>query len=247
MDMNQEVEQALKAISGSDMCAAEKACALLEEMVRDRREFEVIDRVREAGAGVKTNFLVFLRFMKLLCGIFSLGEEEFRHCDRVGAVGDVVAFCTTDDRLVQMNTIDLLVYLTNTYHGLEYLCNHNLLLWLITTVNGGPTGPDPLIGAHAMRVLGKVFQNAENKRFDLMSNMSSELVDRFLNRMRKHFLNGNDDEKITGECTWLNVGVGQSKRFLVLSVLLVRQLLVPLRLSPASTPPRWRWSSRTRT
>jgi hypothetical protein len=197
-----EINKALSEVAGSDLAAAEQACIYLEGAVRDGRHFEIMNRIRTASGTVKSDSVVYLRYMKLLCNMLSFGEEEFKHCEEIGGVADVVALCTTNDVLVQMNAIDMLSNLTETYRGLEFLCTHGTLNWLVDTACGLAGEPDPIIGTQALRVLGDVFLRASKKRFDLRSHMSTDVVAHFLGRICRHFEEGAEEERLAGSNTY---------------------------------------------
>lgn len=193
-----DIDHALNAVASEDMSAAEQACVYLEGAVRDGRHFEIIDRIRNASGATKTNSVIYMRFMRLLSSMLSFGEEEFKHCAEVGALTDVIELCTTNDVLVQMNAIELLLCLTSTYRGLEYMCAHGTLTWLVNISCGLDGEPDPLISTQALRVLGDVFSRAAVKRFDLRSRMSTDVVAHFLERILRHFEEGAEDERLAG-------------------------------------------------
>jgi hypothetical protein len=196
-----DVERAIKSISGSDLSVAEEGSSFLESQVRDQRNFQVITDLKAASTNFVRDSIVYMRFVKLFCKLSGLGEEEFKYCEQVGVVQDVVSLCTTDDILMQMNAIEMLAGLADTNRGLEYMCTNNIISWLVNTSCGDSTNatrPDPLISTEALRVLGSVFLKSAAKRFDMLTRINGNIVTHFLRTIQTHCEEGSEDERLAG-------------------------------------------------
>jgi hypothetical protein len=197
-----DVERAIQSVSGSDLSLAEEGSSFLEKQVREHRNFQVVTDLKAMSTNFVRDSVVYMRFVKLFCKLSGLGEEEFRYCEQVGIVQDVVSLCTTNDILMQMNAIEMLVGLADTNRGLEYMCTNNVINWLVTTSCGDSSTasrPDPLISTEALRVLGSVFLKAAAKRFDLLMSINSNIVAHFLRTIQSHFEEGSEEERLAGK------------------------------------------------
>ena len=121
------VESAINAISSDDLALAEAGCEFLESAIRDHQNYLTIEYIRIASKQFTNDSILYMRFIKLMCKIASMGEDEFRLSEKCGAVQDIVALCTTDDILVQMNAVQLLISLAETHCGLEYMSTGDVI------------------------------------------------------------------------------------------------------------------------
>ena len=204
------MEEALKAIVGEDLAAAEEACSFVEDLICNKKDYEAISIVRQASVAYANDATVIMRFARIFCKVCSFGDDEFSSCEAAGAVGAVVSLCTTDDILMQMNAIQLLSSFGDTQRGLEYLCSQGVLAWLVSTASGEAlspatvhqlplvANPDSIIRTESMRVLGTIFTKAADRKFDILRKMGMNIVSHFLRTVKKHFEEGSEEERLAG-------------------------------------------------
>jgi len=204
------VDFAISCIPDESLALSEKACEITYASVTVLHLSELIEILFSYSQRHIDDSVLYLRFMALLSRISAASEDLFRSCETMGAVAAIVRLCTTDDILVQINALELLVDLASTARGLEYMCSHRVINWLITASCGGwgegenqiettgATAADPLISAQALRILGSVFTKASKRSFDLLTRLDTSCVRHFLNTINGYLVEGSEEQKVTG-------------------------------------------------
>lgn len=162
-------------------------------------------------------FMRYLSFFSKLCNDGSGGGGTiFTICSSLGAVRDTIELCQSQDVLLQMTALELLVDFADSTAGLDHLSSADVISWLIAASCGsGPdvdapaaaaAGSDPLIASQTMRILGEIFNKAALRGYDLTRHVPSDSVMHFVRSVYNAIEEGEEAEKLAGarrnSCLW---------------------------------------------
>lgn len=210
----EEGAKAITALGGTDLSVAEEASKFIENAVRYDRAFFLIDEVQRASHKHNQGSPTYMRYINLLCRISTFGDEEFRACEKAGAVRDICTQCMTDDILVQINVIGLLTEIGSTVSGLDFMCDKGVFDWLIWVSCGAVVEStdstktmntdtdleitDPMIRIESLRVLGSLFAKSAAVGFNVFGRLHHTFILHFLQTIHRYLDERNEEERLTG-------------------------------------------------
>ena len=210
---------AVSGFASSDLSLAEVSASFLGKSMQTRpsQMEKIVNLIYTSSQSFKeqtrSNGTIFMRYMSFLVKSCSINDDSFRACESAGAVADIVELCKYGDILVQIVAIELLEDIASTRAGLIYLCDHQVVAWLVTVACGTLVTsstdsaesiimeivePDPLLSSQALRVLGAVLAKAVGVGFDLASRVSPDMLYHFLRCIRGYFEDGDESQRLAG-------------------------------------------------
>ncbi len=193
-------EFAASGVPLDDLEVSNASCMVLDKLMIVHHR-ELIPVLYSYSQQHRNNSTIYLRFVTVFARTASHSDAQFQACQALGVVIDLVQLCKANDILLQINALELLVDVSGTQSGLDYLCSSGTVQWLITISCGlnSSQAPDPLISAEALRTLGKIFEKASARSFDFVGKVDSGCIHHFLNTLLSYFEERDEANRIGGE------------------------------------------------
>ncbi len=192
-------EYASVSVPEENLEVSNAACMVIEKLLK-AQHLELSQAIYALNQQHKSNTTVYLRFISVFVRASAQSEELFENCNALGVVAELVQLCQSNDVLLQINALELLRDVASTQGGLDYLCSHGVVQWLINTAVGhGGAAADPLISSEAMRTLGEVFRHASQRSFDFVGKVESGAVHHFLDTLVRFLEGSSEADRIAGD------------------------------------------------
>lgn len=159
-----------------DLSISDQASQLLTELVVNSRyelaEPVLRDLCAEADKWLASSMTLYLRYASIIARILSRGDPFFTSCCNFGATSKIVDICQhSEDILVQINFLELLVEFAKSDVSLQYLVQSGVIEWLVETASS-----DAFAASRAFGVIGELLMTSS--LHSLQS--SQQLVDRLI-------------------------------------------------------------------
>jgi len=182
-----------------DLSLSQESAHLLSTLTAsDYAKF--IPLILESSTQLERNATLYLRFLGLVAQLSGSDETIALTSCTAGGLTRVFQCCQSDDILLQINAIELLVEYAKTSYGLYELCKQGAIDWLITTACGTPDSPpNPLLSSEALRTTGDIFVKASQHSFQFVEKLQPNSIISFLNTIESFLDDYDETNKINGK------------------------------------------------